>query len=93
MADPNDNTEAGNNVPCNPPPNDLCPLKTVHQMIPYPPQNPPQIKDLIFENLTKLRVLQITYITIPTLTPMLSMLNTIVDNIKTLTNEQNVALR
>ena len=30
---------------------------------------------------------------IPTLAPMLSMLNTIVDNIETLTNEQNAALQ
>ena len=47
---------------------------------------------MIFENLPKLRALQTTYNTVPTLAPMLSMLNTIVGNIETLTNEQNATL-
>ena len=36
--------------------------------------------------------MQTTYNTIPALTPMLSMFNTIVGNIETLTNEHNAAL-
>ena len=56
------------------------------------PQNPPRIEDLIFENLTELRTLRTTYNIVPALAPMLSMLNTIVDNIETLTNEQNGTL-
>ncbi|MDF3675401.1 hypothetical protein, partial [Enterobacter hormaechei] len=74
MADQNDDTEAGNNIP-------------------LPPQNPPQIEDLINENLTELKGLHRTYNNVPALAPMLSTLNTIVDNIETLTNQQNAALR
>ena len=36
MADQNDDTKASSNIPHNPPPNDLVPHKTVHQMILYP---------------------------------------------------------
>ena len=92
MADQNDDTEVGNNIPRNPPPNDSVPPQNHPPNDPLPPQNPPQIKDLINENLTELRGLQTTYNNVPALAPMLSMLNTIVDNIEKLTNEQNVAL-
>lgn len=61
MADPNDDTEPGNNLPHNPPPNDLVPPQNHPPNNPLPPQNPPRIKDLIFENLTELRVLRTTY--------------------------------
>ena len=47
---------------------------------------------MIFENVIELRALRTTYNTLPTLAPMLSILNTIVDNIEILTNEQNAAL-
>ena len=92
MADQNDDTKARNIVPCNPPPNDPAPHQNHPPNDPLPPQNPPRIEDLIFENLAKLRVLRTTYNTISALAPMLSMSNTIVDNIETLTNEQNVSL-
>ena len=36
MAHPNDDTELGNNVPHNPPPNDLAPPKICSPKIPYP---------------------------------------------------------
>ena len=81
MIDQNDDTEARNNIPRNPPPND-----------PLLPQNPRWIGDLINENLTELRGLQRTYNNVPALVPMLFTLNTIVDNIETLTNQQNVTL-
>ena len=92
MADQNDDIEARNKIPRNPPPDNPVPPQNHQPNDPLPPQNPPQIEDLIFENLTELRALQTTYNTIPRLAPMLSMLNTIVDSIETLTNEQNVAL-
>ena len=93
MADPNDDTETGNNVPCKSPPNDLIPPQIYPPNDPLPPQNPPWIADFIFENLAELRVLWTTYNTVPTLAPILSTLNTIVDNIETLTNEKNAALQ
>ena len=92
MADSNDNNEPRTNVPHNPPPNDLVPPQNCPPNDPLPPQNPPQIEVLIFEKLVKLRVLRTTYNTIPTSAPMLSTLNTMVDNIETLTDHQNVAL-
>ena len=92
MADQNDDTKARNIVPRNPPPNDLVPPQNHPTNDPLPPQNPLRIKDLIFENLTELRALQTTYNIVPTLAPMLSMLNTIVDNIEILTNEKNATL-
>ena len=92
MANQNDNTEARNIIPRNPPPNDLVPLQNHPPNDPLPHQNPPQIEDLINENLIELRGLQRTYNNVPALAPMLSMLNTIVDNIETLTNKQNATL-
>ena len=92
MADQNDDTKVGNNIPHNPPPNDLVPAQNCPPNDPLPPQNPPQIEDLINENLTELRGLQRTYNNVPALAPMLSTLNTIVDNIETLTNEKNATL-
>ena len=92
MANQNDDTEAGNNIPHNPLPNNQVPTQNLAPNDPLPPQNPPQIEDLINENLTKLRGLHRTYNNIPALAPMLSTLNTIVDNIETLTNQQNAAL-
>ena len=92
MPDQNDDIEARNTISRNPSLNNLVPPQNHPPNDPLPPQNPPQIKDLIFENLAELRALRTTYNTIPALTPMLSTLNTIVGNIETLTNEQNVAL-
>ena len=92
MADPNDDIEPRRSVPHDPPPNDPVPPQNCPPNNPLPPQNPPRIKDLIFVNPTKLRALQTTYNNIVALAPMLSMLNTIVDNIETLTNEHNVSL-
>ena len=57
MADQNDDTEARNTVPHNPPPNDPVPLQNHPPNDPLPPQNPSQIEDLIIENHTKLRAL------------------------------------
>ena len=51
IAEPNDNNEARNNVPHNPPPNDLVPPQKYPPNNPLPPQNPPRIEDLIIENL------------------------------------------
>ena len=92
MVDQNDDTKVGNNIPHNPPPNDPVPPQNRPPNDPLPPQNPPRIEDLINENLTELRGLRRTYNSVPTLAPMLSMLNTIVDNIETLMNQQNAAL-
>ena len=92
MANQNDDTEARNTIPHNPPQNDLVPPQNHPPNDPLPPQNPPRIEDLINENLTKLRGLHRTYNNVPALALMLSTLNTIVDNIETLTNQQNVAL-
>lgn len=92
MADRNDDTEARNIVPRNSPPNNPVPPQNFPPTDPLPPQNPPRIEDLIFKNLAELRVLQTTYNTIPALAPTLSMLNAILDNIETLTNEHNVSL-
>ena len=90
--DPNDDTQLGNNVPRDPPPTDPILPQNHPPNNPLPPQNPHWLEDLIIKNLFKLRVLQTTYNTIPALAPMLSMLNTIVDNIEILTNEQNATL-
>lgn len=87
MADQNDDTKAGNNIPHNPPPNDPVPPQNHPPNHPLPPQNPPRIENLINENLTELRGLHKTYNNVPTLAHMLSTLNTIVDNIETLTNQ------
>ena len=57
MANQNDDTEARNTIPRNPPPNDLVPPQNYPPSDPLPPQNPPRIKDLIFENLAELKVL------------------------------------
>ena len=92
MADPNDDIEAGTNVPHNPSPNNPVPPQNHPPNDPLPPQNSLPIEDLIFKNLAKLMVLRTRYNTIPTLAPILSMLNTIVDNIETLRNEQNATL-
>ena len=93
MADQNDDTKARNNIPCNPPPNDPIPPQNRPPNDPLPPQNPSRIEDLINENLTELRGLHRTYNNAPALAPILSMLNTIVDSIETLTNEQNSTLQ
>ena len=92
IADRNDDTKARNTIPHNPPPNNLVPPQNRPPNNPLPPQNPPRIEDLIFENLAELRDLRTTYNIIPALAPMLSMLNTIVGNIETLTNEKNSSL-
>ena len=92
MTDQNDDTEARNNIPHNLPPNNPVPPWNCPPNDPLPPQNPPRIKYLINENLTKLRGLRRTYNNVPALAPMLSTLNTIVDNIETLTNQQNATL-
>ena len=55
MVDQNDDTEAGNNIPHNAPPNDPVPPQNYPPNDPLPPQNPPRIEDLINENLTELR--------------------------------------
>ena len=55
MTNQNDDTEAGNNIPHNPPPNDLVPPQDRPPNDPLHPQNPPRIEDLINENLTELR--------------------------------------
>ena len=55
MADQNDDIEARNTIPHNPPPNDLVSPQNRPPNDPLPPRNPPQIEDLIFENLAKLR--------------------------------------
>ena len=57
MANPNDDTEARNNVPRNPPPNDPVSPQNYPPNDPLTPQNPPRIKDLMFQNLTELRAL------------------------------------
>ena len=93
MADQNDDIEARNNVPCNLQSNNLVPPQNLLPKNLLPPQNPPRIKDLIFENLFELRVLRTTYNTTLTLAPILSTLNTIVDNIEIITNKKNVSLR
>ena len=90
MADQNDDIEARNIFPRKPPPNDPVPSQNLRPNDPLLPQNPPRIEDLIFENLTELRALRTTYDIVPTLAPMLSTLNTIVDNIETLTNQHSV---
>ena len=92
MANQNDDTEAGKNIPCNPTRNDPVPPQNYSPNDPPPPQNPPWIEDLINENLTELKGLRRTYNNVPTLVHMLSTLNTIVDNIETLTNQQNATL-
>lgn len=43
MDDSNDDTEVGNNVPRNPPPNDLVPPQNHLPNNPLPPQNTPRI--------------------------------------------------
>ena len=49
MVDQNDDTEAHNNIPHNPPPNDPVPPQNRPPNDPLPPQNPPRIEDLINE--------------------------------------------
>ena len=41
MANQNDDTEARNNIPCNPPPNDPVPPQNCPPNDPLPPRNPP----------------------------------------------------
>lgn len=89
-----DNTKPWNNVPQNPLPKVSQPYQNPQPLPndPLPPQNPPWIEYLIQNNLTKLMVLKSTSNNIPTLDLILSILNTIVDNIQTLSKNQNVSL-
>ena len=79
------------------PPNDLA------NNLEPPPNNPPPpedvpitkphyLEDLIGDNLNELRGFETAYANIPTLCPMFTTLNTIIENMEKLTQQHNAAL-
>lgn len=93
MADKNDpqNSHPQKNEFQNEP--QLSPLEPQpHLNYPLPPKNLLCLEDLINLNLNKLWGLQTTYQNIHVFSPMLSTLNSIVQNIETLIEQHNVAL-